>query len=182
MGWTTSQLHAVDFLWHLQVSRFAKKAKNRKNATSFHQIDQLIFVQIKGSETTLPSGHTISKIKVNIQDFLQGSGIGKMEDNLTSADPLSSTKATQKLNDEKGIVINFSEPPGGGCLLQQGIWVCYQTGWTSKDKGHTDSEHIVRRGKVQLLLLLLPLPPMERRRRRRDLKSMTLWCWSGSIY
>ena len=33
-------------------------------------------------------------LKVNIQDFLQvfqGSGIGKMEDNLTSADPLSYT-------------------------------------------------------------------------------------------
>ena len=36
----------------------------------------------------------ISVTRVNIQDFLlvfQGSGIGKMEDNLTSADPLSYT-------------------------------------------------------------------------------------------
>ena len=37
---------------------------------------------------------TSSLCKVNKQDFLQvfqGSGIGKMEDNLTSADPLSYT-------------------------------------------------------------------------------------------
>ena len=41
-----------------------------------------------------PVPRLANHIMVNIQDFLQvfqGSGIGKMEDNITSADPLSYT-------------------------------------------------------------------------------------------
>ena len=51
-----------------------------------------IFIEFRQETAILRSLKTVKTVKVNKQDFLQvfqGSGIGKIEDNLTSADPLS---------------------------------------------------------------------------------------------
>ena len=52
--------------------------------------------------------------KVNIQDFLQvfqGSGIGKMEDNLTSADPLSYTTNGSQVDLEHRVSVSNVRTP-----------------------------------------------------------------------
>ena len=67
------------------------------------------------------NAHTV---EVNIQDFLQvfqGSGIGKMEDNLTSADPLSYT--TNGSGIDLGSLVSVSCVPNPTPHFPVGPWI-----------------------------------------------------------
>ena len=100
-----------------------------------------------------------SALKVNIQDFLQvfqGSGIGKIEDNLMSADPLSYTtteiipgrpsKLSQRLLTCKNSPHSFLWSPGPMWLFMRSWQICLMLWWSSnkmeRGRSQTSGTHL----------------------------------------